>query len=153
MNRFESINKYKEFYRGTPEFNSQIFEQFVKANNIVSCCMSFTTTDMYKSLNNQRGGGARRGSERPPYDDHSAAFKTGDGVVMYTYQPYFAVDSANGDQYKGYLDNAVKCYEEVNAWCQERNIKATFFGATHSWYNPNHTSLIVITSKDVKVQG
>lgn len=125
MGGFESISKYKESYRGVKNFNNILFDTFVKENNIVSCCRGFSTQNMYKTLNKQRitKGDYEHNADESPFRDHQSAFKTKEETVIYTYQPYLAVDISSHENYRGYLEKILKCYTEVNTWCAERNIK------------------------------
>lgn len=67
--------------------------------------------------------------EYPPYMDHGRSFKnTTTGAVCIVSQPY---------------REATEIEAQVKAWAAERGIEADVYDASHSWYYPGHTCLIV----------
>lgn len=80
--------------------------------------------DVGSKIRNQYG--------EPPFYDHGWCYKNGSGQVYCVYQPYMEIDRLS---------------QEVIKWCEAQNLKYYILDASYSWYNPNHTNLVIITSK------
>lgn len=144
--RFKDISQYHVTAYRCSQFNMEIFNRFIKDNNIIKYSNSwlydypvgvFYNPRLRKGYSHTRSHAHDRYfTSRPPYQDHVAILKDVHNNIYFTFQPYREVDVIRG---------------EVDAWCNEYGLKATYYNTTHSWYSTGHTSLIVITLPNVKI--
>lgn len=69
--------------------------------------------------------------DRPPYQDHAILFKnTKTGLMCMVFHPYRDPETIRS---------------EIEAWAEERELRAEIFEKECSWYYPGHTALVIIS--------
>ena len=118
-------------------YDEELFEKFVKNNNIVSYSKhpTFVSWDYY--LKHGRDvGGTKHNEGLPPHNDHAYAFKTSSKEIYYVYQPYFKAD---------------KIREDVENWADKVGISCKVYESNYSWYNREHdTCMVILYAKTTK---
>lgn len=127
-------NPVEDFpYKHLENSSEKLYKKFV--NDFDFDCWTFypVVHSFEKFLSCDRSYNSGIGlDQEPPYRDHAVAFwKRGTNRRMYVFHPYY------------YDSNMV---QDLEQWCNERELCYTIYSEKHSFYYPGNTKMITIVS-------
>lgn len=137
---WNKVTKFTEYKMHVHSNKSpEMLREFLKQNDIAKFMHVSNSKDWKKFLETGRKNIAPLGEAdkcKMPYTDHARAFKTTTGKVCFISQPYKEVEIIR---------------TELKTWAEERQLEVDIYDASHSWYSPGETIVIVLHLPEVSI--
>ena len=131
---WKKIKTYRNDSYQSKDSDMKIFDKWVEGKDISTWSSSrYQNIPKYITIGKDTTGYKNSIINEPPYVDHVSIFKSSKNKKIWmTYQPYL-------------LKSEIE--KEIQDWVDEYGLIANVYESDKSWYSPNDTCLVVITTK------